>query len=72
MDAIEKGTEIQVVDALGHRRAKRVLAEVHGGSYPAVWACSDDEWKAAQLDGRDPEPEPFPWPVRVGAPTMQA
>ncbi len=70
METIQRGTQIEVVDALGLHRAKRVLAEVHGGSYPAVWACSDEEWSAAQADGREPDPEPFPWPLRSEAPTM--
>lgn len=72
MDAIEKGTQIEVTDAAGVVRAKRVIASADGGKYPAVWACSDDEWSAALADGREPEPEPFPWPLRAVRPTVHA
>lgn len=72
MEAIAKGTQIEVTDATGIVRAKRALATVEGGKYPAVWACSDDEWSAAQADGRDPDPEPFPWPLHSVRPTLQA
>ena len=72
MDALTKGTQIQVVDAFGDAREKRVLAEVSGGSFPAVWACSEQEWEAAQAEGREPEPEPFPWPLDSARPMIPA
>lgn len=67
-----KGTPIEVTDAVGIVRSKRALELVEGGNYPAVWACSDDEWAAALADGREPEPEPFPWPLRSVRPTLRA
>lgn len=64
MDAMQKGTQIEVTDAFGEVRAKRVLAPAEGGNYEAVWACSEEEWAAAAADDREPESEPFPWPLR--------
>lgn len=65
MDAITAGTPIEVTDALGRTFTKRALTDVErAGRYPAVWACSEDEWLDAERDGRDPEAEPFPWPLR--------
>lgn len=65
MDGIEKGTHIEVVDALGRKFSKRALSPVQSaGRFAALWACSEDEWADAEREGRSPEPEPFPWPVR--------
>lgn len=72
MDALTKGTQIQVVDAFGDARSKRVLAEVEGGKFPAVWACSEQEWELAQGEGREPDPEPFPWPLESVRPMISA
>lgn len=57
------GDLIEVTDADGVVRSKRVIAAVEGGHFPAAWACSDVEWTAAEAEGRTPEPEPFPWPL---------
>lgn len=64
MEPIERGTRITVTDAFGEDRVKRVLDLALGGRYEAVWACSEEEWSAAELEGREPEAEPFPWPMR--------
>jgi len=70
MESLIKGTQIEVTDAFGEHRLKRVLEIVNGGNYPAAWACSDAEWEAALAEGREPEPEPFPWPLEsTGQPT---
>lgn len=64
MEAIEVGARIEVSDALGRTFTKRALSDVvTGGRFPAVWACSDDEWAAAEAADREAEPEPFPWPL---------
>lgn len=64
MDEIEVGAQIEVTDALGRVFVKRALSGVMTeGQFPAVWACSADEWAAAEAEGREPEPEPFPWPM---------
>lgn len=62
---IAKGTQIEVTDALQRTFSKRALAEVdHHGRFDSVSACSEEEWAAAEREGREPEPEPFAWPVR--------
>ncbi len=58
-----RGDLIEVTDASGVVRSKRVLGQAEGGRFLAVWACSDQEWAAAEAEGREPEPEPFPWPL---------
>lgn len=70
MDAMRRGDAVEVTDALGRRFSKRALMPVEPpGHYPAIWLCSEEEWVAAVRDGRDPEPEPFPWPLAsIGAP----
>jgi hypothetical protein len=72
MNSFEKGTQIEVTDATGQVRIKRVLAPTEGGKFPAVWACSDEEWEAARAEGREPEPEPFPWPLQSARPIAHA
>lgn len=65
MEAIEKGTLIEVTDALGRTFRKRAVSPIEDeGSFPVVWACSEDEWASAVNEGREPEAEPFPWPAR--------
>lgn len=64
MDAIEVGLGIEVTDAFGHTYRKRALSAVEdAGRFPVVWACSEEEWESAQREGREPEPELFPWPL---------
>lgn len=64
MDPITEGAAIEVADALGRTFVKRALSSVETtGSYAAVWACSEDEWRVAHAEGREPAPEPFPWPL---------
>jgi hypothetical protein len=70
METAEKGTQIEVTDAMGEVRLKRVLAPTEGGKFPAVWACTDEEWSAALSEGREPEPEPFPWPLQSARPII--
>lgn len=64
MDTVEAGLLVEVTDALGRRFTKRVISDVNrSGAFPAVWACSEAEWDEAQVEGREPEAEPFPWPL---------
>jgi hypothetical protein len=58
-----RGDLIEVTDAGGVVRSKRVLASAEGSRFLAVWACSEEEWAAAQGEGREPDAEPFPWPL---------
>ena len=36
---------------------------VEGYDFPVVWACREEEWRAAQAEGR--EPESLPWPAET-------
>lgn len=70
MEPPKQGDLIEFTDATGQVRSKRVLALAEGGSFAAVWACSDQEWVTAASEGREPEPEPFPWPLDSARPTI--
>lgn len=58
-----RGDLIEVTDACGLVRRKRVLAPAEGERFLAVWVCSDSEWAAAEGEAREPDAEPFPWPL---------
>jgi len=51
-------------DELLPRRA--VTGPVRGIDFQVVWVCSEDEWEAAQEEGR--EPRAVPWPVEDVSP----
>lgn len=57
---LSRGQRLAVVDAFGHRRHKRYIAPANG---TGVFACDEAEWDAASNEGREPEPDPFPWPL---------
>jgi hypothetical protein len=60
--ALRAGQLIEVRDAFGERLSRRAIGPVEPGyDFPVVWACREDEWQAAQLEGR--EPDGVPWPV---------
>ena len=62
MDEFKRGDLIIVRDARGRELRKRALGPVtQGGSFEVVWACREEEWQAAQQEGR--EPEGMPWPA---------
>jgi hypothetical protein len=62
MDELKVGDIVIVIDAQGMRRRKRALSPVvQGGSFEVVWACREEEWQAAQAEGR--EPVGIPWPA---------
>lgn len=48
-----------VRDALGTLRKKRVLS----AGRTAFVACDEDEWTEAHREDREPEPDPFAWPL---------
>jgi hypothetical protein len=61
---MDRGQEFTVVDALGVEHRKRAIASVEAnGADPRLLACDPEEWTAAQQEGRDPEPDPFAWPM---------
>jgi hypothetical protein len=58
---IEVGSIIEVTDAYGDQLRRRALSPVVPGyDFPVVWACREEEWEAAQAEGRDPEATPWP------------
>ena len=59
---IAAGQQLTVVDAFGQEWDKRVIAAPANGNGSVV-TCGEDEWAAAHQAGRDPEPDPFPWPM---------
>lgn len=62
MENIKAGDLLVVTDMTGKTLPKRALGPVvPGGSFDVVWACREEEWIAAQAEGR--EPEGMPWPV---------
>ncbi len=66
MEAIQPGTRLEVTDVLGRSFVKVALTQVERtGAFPAVWACSEEEWAIAKDLVAEPEPEPFPWPLRA-------
>lgn len=51
-----------VRDAAGRTLTRRATSRVEPGhTFPVVWACREEEWEAAHLEGR--EPESVPWPA---------
>lgn len=59
---IEPGTHVQVRTASGELLPRRAITEiVRGEDFPVVWVCREEEWEAAQIEGR--EPEGVPWPA---------
>lgn len=62
MSDIRAGDVVTVRDARGQELRKRALSPiVAGGNFDVVWACREEEWLAAQAQGR--EPEGIPWPA---------
>ena len=62
MGEFKRGDLITVRDGRGRELRKRALGPVtQGGSFEVVWACREEEWLAANREGR--EPEGMPWPV---------
>jgi hypothetical protein len=74
MSGIERSTErgdlVAAVDATGAELPRRALGgTVRGVNFMVVWVCREEEWVAAQREGR--EPDGVPWPaedVRIRAP----
>lgn len=56
------GDLIDVRDAYGETLRRVAVGPVDPGfDFAVVWACREEEWAAAQADGR--EPECVPWPI---------
>lgn len=64
MDVVEiqPGKTVLVRDAWGATLTKRAVTGVTAGrDFAVVWACRQEEWEAAEREGR--EPEALPWPA---------
>lgn len=57
-----RGDLVLAVDASGEELPKRALGPaMRGTKFTVVWVCREEEWQAAQREGR--EPDGVPWPV---------
>jgi len=60
--SIEPGTEVLVRTADGQLLPRRAVTDiVRGEDFPVVWVTREEEWNAAQAEGR--EPDAVPWPA---------
>ena len=59
---VHRGSEV-VVRTVDNRLVRRraVTGVVQGDDFPVVWVCREEEYRAAQAQGR--EPEAIPWPA---------
>ena len=58
----ERGDLVVAVDAAGEDLPRRALGgPVMGTNFLVIWVCREDEWHAAQREGR--EPDAVPWPA---------
>lgn len=62
MRTVEAGQVIEVRDAYGNTLRRRAIGPVESGhDFPVVWAAREEEWEAAQAEGRTAEA--IPWPA---------
>jgi hypothetical protein len=62
IEGVTVGARVSVLTATGDRVPRRALTGVQQGhSFSVVWACREDEWAAAEAEGR--EPVGVPWPA---------
>jgi hypothetical protein len=59
---IQYGDLVVAIDAAGKGLPRRALGgPVKGVSFMVIWVCREEEWHAAQREGR--QPDGVPWPV---------
>lgn len=59
---IKQGDRVLAASADGVERQLRALGGVvAGGDFAVVWVCTEQEWTAAEDEGRDPQG--IPWPA---------
>jgi hypothetical protein len=62
MTRIDPGTHVLATSATGEELRRRAMSEpMDGDDFRVVWVCREEEWLAAQAEGR--EPEGIPWPA---------
>jgi len=55
------GQPIEVRDAFGRTLRRIATGPVDPGyDFAVVWACREEEWQAAQAEGRIPDATPWP------------
>jgi hypothetical protein len=70
METIEYGDPVLATDATGVPLPKRALGGiVPGDDFAVIWVCREEEWEAAQREGR--EPQGVPWPAEDVQPQAQ-
>ena len=68
---VQAGDQVVAVDAEGERLPRRALGGIiDGEDFPVVWVCREEEWAAAEREGR--EPEGVPWPAEDVMPIRSA
>lgn len=61
MDSIRVGQRVVATTSARRELVRRaVTTVVSGASFRVVWICSDEEWDAAQREGRKPKASPWP------------
>lgn len=62
MTTIQPGSQVLATSASGEPLERRAITEVvDGDDFRVVWVCREEEWMAAQAEGR--EPDGIPWPA---------
>lgn len=59
--AVKRGDLIEVRTAFDNRVRRRAVSETFMSDFLIVRVCTEDEWVAAQAEGR--EPNSVPWPA---------
>jgi hypothetical protein len=61
MASVEKGDRVVARSLHGEPLNRRAVSgEVAGRDFQVVWICRDEEWEAAEREGRDPRAVPWP------------
>lgn len=61
METISFGDLVVATDATGMPLPKRALGGImQGDDFAVVWVCREEEWEAAQREGRAPKGVPWP------------
>lgn len=59
---VSPGDRVLARTAFGDEVERRAATGVQrGDKFPVVWICTEEEWKNAQAEGREPQADP--WPV---------
>lgn len=62
MANVERGARVVARSLHGEQLNRRAVSgEVAGRDFQVVWICRDEEWEAAEREGR--EPAAVPWPA---------